>query len=77
MTSYEKSNHFILGIALLSKYRTDKFSVSVAEATSISVEGLKLLSQQDIDDLTLFGWNAFNVKGEGMATYHKLDYTDY
>lgn len=77
MTSFEKSNYFVLGIALLSKYRTEKFSVSVVEATSIAVEGLKLISQQDLDDLELLGWVVSNVRDEGFATYHKLDYVDY
>lgn len=77
MTSVERSNNFVLGLNLLSKYKTEKFSVSVAEQTSIAVEGLKLLPQQDLDELELLGWIAFNVKGEGGAYYHKLDYTDY
>ena len=77
MTSFEKSNHFILGLALLARYRGEGFSINVVENSAVSVEGLNLISKQDLDDLNLLGWDAGNADDKGFATYYKLDYVDY
>jgi hypothetical protein len=76
-TSNQDSRNFVLGIGIISKYRNDEFSISVIEVSSISICGLSRISDQDIEDLKLFGWNAGKDKdGGGWAEYFKLEYVD-
>ena len=77
MTSFENSNSFLLGMAILAKYRNDDFSINVVERSAIAVEGLKLISDLDLEDLALFGWDASNSKDKAFATYYNLEYVDY
>lgn len=78
MTSNEDSKNFILGIGIISKYRTDELTINVIESSAISINGLYKISDQDIEDLKLFGWNAGKDKDGGCwAEYFKLEYVDY
>jgi hypothetical protein len=77
MTSNEASRNFVLGIGIISKYRTDEFRICVIESSAISVSGLKKMSEQDVEDLKLFGWNAGrDNEGGSWAEYFKLEYVD-
>jgi len=78
MTSNLDSRNFIMGIGIISKYRNDEFTIDVVENSAISISGLNKISEQDIEDLKLFGWNAGkNKDGGGWAEYFKLEYVDY
>lgn len=77
MTSNEDSRNFVLGFGVIAKYRNDDFSISVIEVSSISISGLNRMSDQDIEDLKMFGWNAGrNNEGGSWAEYFKLEYVD-
>jgi len=77
MTSYENSNGFLLGLVLLAKYRLDDFTVNVIETSTISINGLRSVSKEDMEDLKLFGWNVGKDKdGGSWAEFFKLEYVD-
>jgi len=77
MTSNKNSNGFLLGLVLLAKYRTDELTINVIEVSSISINGLKLVSKEDMEDLKLLEWNVGKDKdGGSWAEFFKLEYVD-
>jgi len=78
MTSEELSKSFLYGLVILSKHRTEKFSINVIEVTGITVEGLGIVSDQEKEDLELFGWYVYATEDKSgtIAVYYKLDYVD-
>lgn len=77
MTSTEQTNNFIFGLAILNKYKTDEFSISVVITSGIVVQGMDKISKEDLEDIRLFGWEAGNNDGNGWAQFFKLEYMDF
>jgi hypothetical protein len=77
MTPTKHSDNFMFGLLVLDKYRNDKFSINIVEVSTVVVEGLNRISKEDIEALTVFGWEAGkNNEGDGWAQFSKLEYVD-
>lgn len=76
--SFDKSDNFVKGLNIISKYRTESFSIVVIEIAAIAVRGLKPMSQEDLTDLKALRWQAGNgsYNDNSYADYYELNYVD-